>query len=363
MVWLQGMRSEEHLTAQWLLPVWAPLPRYHFPTHTYAWRNMLKPDMLKLDTKQDLETLCATRMHESLTLEYKRSDAVANVDKTKKEIGKDVSAFANAAGGQIIYGIAESGHVPTNLDDGIDQSQFPVIWFEQVIQQNISPRIEGLLIKPIEVAPGRIAVVITVPQAQSRAPHQAKDGRYYRRYNFSNQIMEDYEVRDMMRRSSQPEPFIEMLFPESPKDKQVYTLKIDPLSGDSVSVALGGSISNKSREPALYTRLVIYIDKRLRLSPETSRELIRDGIPMTWTIRSFMIPHHMPIFQEVQFSFESVIFVVPQPFVSQDTRFFIGYDISTPGYHVSENGWIDLTKGKLYLTIGKPDAGASPAPL
>jgi len=34
-----------------------------------------------------------------------------------------------------------------------------------------------------------------------RAPHQAYDHRYYKRYNFQSIPMEDYEVRDLMRRS------------------------------------------------------------------------------------------------------------------------------------------------------------------
>src|SRR5262249_49751212 len=35
----------------------------------------------------------------------------------------------------------------------------------------------------------------------SRAPHQANHHRYYKRSNFESKPMEDYEVRDLMRRS------------------------------------------------------------------------------------------------------------------------------------------------------------------
>jgi hypothetical protein len=38
-------------------------------------------------------------------------------------------------------------------------------------------------------------------QATSRAPRQAKDHKYYKRSNFESKPMEDYEVRDAMRRS------------------------------------------------------------------------------------------------------------------------------------------------------------------
>jgi hypothetical protein len=47
----------------------------------------------------------------------------------------------------------------------------------------------------------QVAYAVDVPQATSRAPHQSKDHRYYKRSNFESKPMEDYEVRDAMRRS------------------------------------------------------------------------------------------------------------------------------------------------------------------
>ncbi len=170
--------------------------------------------MLTLEKRADLEVLHSGQHKESLTLEYKSSGAV---DKSKKEeIAKDALAFANAEGGQIIYGMKENkDHLPDGLDAGIDPREFPGIWFEQVIQQNTSPPIEGLRIKevPLEDGTGRVAVVVTIPAAQARAPHQAKDGRYYRRHNFGNQVMNDSEVPDTMRRATTPELFVSLSLP------------------------------------------------------------------------------------------------------------------------------------------------------
>jgi len=43
-----------------------------------------------------------------------------------------VSAFANAAGGQIVYNVTEHDHLQDNgLDGGVVPSQFPGIRFEQ----------------------------------------------------------------------------------------------------------------------------------------------------------------------------------------------------------------------------------------
>jgi hypothetical protein len=49
----------------------------------------------------------------------------------------------------------------------------------------------------------KVAYVVQIAQASSRAPHQANDYRYYKRFNFESTPMEDYEVRDLMRRSIQ----------------------------------------------------------------------------------------------------------------------------------------------------------------
>jgi predicted HTH transcriptional regulator len=70
--------------------------------------------MLKLETKPDLLSLIANAVAESTTLGYKASPAVDH--KNKEEIAKDISAMANAAGGQIVYGMTETNHIPTGLD-------------------------------------------------------------------------------------------------------------------------------------------------------------------------------------------------------------------------------------------------------
>ena len=54
------------------------------------------------------EALHTGGVRESFHLEYKASGAVDKADNNKKlEMARDVSAFANADGGQIIYGMTE----------------------------------------------------------------------------------------------------------------------------------------------------------------------------------------------------------------------------------------------------------------
>lgn len=58
-------------------------------------------------SEADLQRLADDKVGESLQLEFKGSGALSKNPDGRAEIAKDVSAMANAAGGTIIYGIAE----------------------------------------------------------------------------------------------------------------------------------------------------------------------------------------------------------------------------------------------------------------
>lgn len=143
--------------------------------------------MLDLDDLPKLEKLHTDAVPESSDLEYKASPAIQNNESAKAEISKDISAMANANGGQIIYGMTESkDHLPTGLDPGINPKPYDGLWLEQVVQQNVHPKIDGLHILPVPKGDGNHYFVVTVPR--STTVHQAKDGRYYRRRNFRNRF-------------------------------------------------------------------------------------------------------------------------------------------------------------------------------
>ena len=141
---------------------------------------------------------------ESLTLDYKASAALKKDDKEKNDLSKDVSAFANSAGGVLVYGMLEDKHVPTKIDVGLDRNVITKEWLESVIKSRIHPIVDDVVIKQIAV-PNRgkdmVVYAVEIGAATSRAPHQAFDHRYYKRFNFEATPMEDYEVRDLMRRS------------------------------------------------------------------------------------------------------------------------------------------------------------------
>jgi len=145
---------------------------------------------------KDLQQCIDNQYQESLHLEYKESRSLS----TTKEISKDVSAFANSDGGLIIYGIREQDHLPIAIDEGIDQSNFSKERLEDIITSNIAPKIEELIISRIPLPEKNSAFAIKIPKSY-RGPHQDRHtNKYYRRFNFKSEPMEDYEIKDIRNR-------------------------------------------------------------------------------------------------------------------------------------------------------------------
>jgi len=293
---------------------------------------------LKLETKPDLEALHSGQAIEGTNLEYKASASIENTDGRKGEMSRDVSAMANANGGQIIYGMTEKEHLPTGLDDGISPKPFDGLWFEQVIQQNIRPPIEGLTITPIPAGNGNNYWVLEVPA--SKTVHQAKDGRYYRRRNFRIDIMEDYEVREAMNRAATPEPFVEISLPA----ERTKIEWLEDRGEQSRPIALRIRIGNRSPTIALYTHVVLILTGELILTSHGGNEVVRGAVDDAETnniMFNLVTPNHFPLIKEKTFRLGSETqFAIHPSHRDQEKWFPIGYEISTPGYIFSRVGHI-----------------------
>lgn len=152
----------------------------------------------------DLTALINNEAEESVHLDFKAAGSLSKDDKKKAEIAKDVSAFANSDGGIIVYGIEEQEHKAHALSY-IDGNTYTKEWLEQVIQDNIQRRIEGLEIFPIRDNGDitRSIYIVKIPRS-SNTPHMSADKCYYKRNNFRSVKMEEYEVRDLFYRKATP---------------------------------------------------------------------------------------------------------------------------------------------------------------
>ena len=211
----------------------------------------------KID-KQFLQLLIDNETQENLTLDYKACDALRKTDGKKAEISKDVSAMANSAGGRIIYGISEYNspskkHLPEKFYP-IDLGQYSKEWLEQVISSNVAPRISGITITPISIDKSTAIFVVDIPQSDKG--HQAKDKRYYKRYNFESVPMEDYELKDILNRNVHPE------------------FEVDIQFNLSETVVIDIEVTNVSSVIARYVSLQIFMPIETQREPEGDEILI-----------------------------------------------------------------------------------------
>jgi hypothetical protein len=293
--------------------------------------------MLNLLTKADLQRLIDEEIQESLTLDYKASPALGKNSKRRDELCKDVSAFANSAGGQIIYGMEEGkDRKPIKIGDGSDITRE---WIEQVIDSNVQPRIEGLTITPTSVRKNRHAYVITIPQALGRAPHQAPDHKYYKRQNFQSVPMEDYEIRDTLRRATTPELYVELAFAMGPVAHVQYAHHTEISNPIGIIV----TVRNRSSQPAYHALIQVGVDARLPL--RTSNDFTQIGSTGSsprqyWLAHRHASPPDLPIFKEIEqdpvhrFTFTIAL---PSALLNGEHLFDLTTSVQTPGYSATEN--------------------------
>ena len=99
-------------------------------------------------TKADIDALLANGVPEGRTIEYKLT-LPGSTDQDKKEFLADISSFANAAGGDLLYGLDAQKGVPTAIPGlAIADSDAEIRRLEGIIRTGIDPRIPGVRIKP-----------------------------------------------------------------------------------------------------------------------------------------------------------------------------------------------------------------------
>ena len=135
--------------------------------------------------KDDLQALINDEVIEHKTIEYKQI-LPGNSDKDKKEFLADVTSFANASGGDIIYGIVEDKKTgkPKSIDGlVIENPDQEILRLENIIRNGLQPRLPSLTIsKPIPIKEDKIALVIRV-QKSWISPHRVTLGGHDKFYS------------------------------------------------------------------------------------------------------------------------------------------------------------------------------------
>ncbi len=133
-------------------------------------------------TTDDLSALQDNRVQEGKTFEYKRS-LPGNSYEDKKEFLSDVSSFANASGGHILYGIVEEEGIPAAISGLRDiNSDTEILRLENLLRDCIQPRIPGVTIKAISLPESKVVIVVRVPKSWAQ-PHAVVFQGHWRFYS------------------------------------------------------------------------------------------------------------------------------------------------------------------------------------
>lgn len=151
-------------------------------------------------TEASLRGFLSLAVPEGLYLDYKEAVSGTSEKEGKREFLKDVTAFANAAGGHVFLGVREPSD-GVSLDAqlvGLDNCVTLAQDLERLASTSIDPRIPGLRIVPIPIANERSCVVVHIPPSLTR-PHMVNYGThrsFYVRHSESSFPMTTHEIRE-----------------------------------------------------------------------------------------------------------------------------------------------------------------------
>lgn len=147
----------------------------------------------------DLQELVDAQAPEKLTLDYKAT-LPGSTDGDKKEFLADVSSFANAAGGHLVFGIAEGpapGRALTMPGVNAADGDAAIRRLEQMAIDGLEPRIPGLATVNVPLANGTAVIVMRIPHSWV-GPHRVSFSqwdRFYARRSAGKYRMDIGEVR------------------------------------------------------------------------------------------------------------------------------------------------------------------------
>jgi predicted HTH transcriptional regulator len=107
---------------------------------------------------------------EGILYEYKR-DNYGKRDEDVREFLKDVSSFANTAGGHLIIGMDEKKGVPTAITPLTGDAEQERLRLENLAQACLEPRVVGLKMKTVSVADNKFVIVLRIPKSFN-PPHR-----------------------------------------------------------------------------------------------------------------------------------------------------------------------------------------------
>lgn len=143
--------------------------------------------------KNTLQSLIDNQVAESQSIEYKEK-LPENSDSEKKKFLYDVSSFANASGGDLIYGVKAKDGIPSELCGlQVENTDSEKLRLEDILRNCVKPKIFGISIHPINTEDKKTFIIIRIPRSCS-LPHMVKygkDTKFYCRNSAGKYPVED----------------------------------------------------------------------------------------------------------------------------------------------------------------------------
>ncbi len=163
-------------------------------------------------SSERLRRMLKDAVPEDLHLDYKDKGSLLS-NKKGEDISKHVSAFMNSDGGDLIYGVPEDKDetgtpIPRSNNRqviGFEKNEVSKEQIENLITHNVSPRPGPDLFRISEIVYDQRLVFVVQVQVGIGEVWQAKDKRYYKRYNFKSEPMEHYEIELVRHRRKGPD--------------------------------------------------------------------------------------------------------------------------------------------------------------
>ena len=188
----------------------------------------------------DIEFLVDNKVAEGLLLDYK----VQNYSRTnngKKELLKDITAFANSSGGDLIIGVGDDKYNQASFISGIETNNIAeeVNRIEQIVYSGTEPKLNSFKVKYLKLDDGKYIIIVRV-EASPLFPHMIsfqKNNRFYIRKSDKNILLDAYELKNIFLKS---ENIFENIKNENKKRiSRIYSGdSIIPIDGDRPKILI-----------------------------------------------------------------------------------------------------------------------------
>jgi hypothetical protein len=145
--------------------------------------------------EQDLVDQKDAGVPEGVLVDYKR-DMYGRTDADVREFIKDISSFANTAGGHLIIGMDEIGGIPTALTPLTGDPDQELQRLENLARDGLEPRVAGLRMKAVPLTGGGHAIVLRIPKSWN-PPHRVAARGTNRIYGRNSAGAYEYSIEEL----------------------------------------------------------------------------------------------------------------------------------------------------------------------